>query len=98
MDGAYLSFHGLSIDCIDRHEPNSPARRNAYKRILRTTNNEFGFDYLRDNMSRETEELVQRGHHYAMVDEVDSVLIDEARTLWLFPALCLVAMSMSFTI
>jgi preprotein translocase subunit SecA len=74
-------FHGLSVDCIDKHEPNSTARRNAYKAdITYGTNNEFGFDYLRDNMARETEELVQRKHHYAMVDEVDSVLIDEART------------------
>ncbi len=74
-------FHGLKVDCIDRHEPNSTERRNAYQAdIIYGTNNEFGFDYLRDNMSRETNELVQRGHHYAMVDEVDSVLIDEART------------------
>lgn len=74
-------FHGLSVDCIDKHEPNSFARRNAYQAdITYGTNNEFGFDYLRDNMARETEELVQRGHHFAMVDEVDSVLIDEART------------------
>lgn len=79
--GPLFQFHGLSIDCIDKHEPNSIARRNAYKAdITYGTNNEFGFDYLRDNMARETEELVQRGHHYAMVDEVDSVLIDEART------------------
>ena len=76
-----FQFHGLNIDCIDRHEPNSVERRNAYKAdITYGTNNEFGFDYLRDNMAREPEELVQRGHHYAMVDEVDSVLIDEART------------------
>jgi preprotein translocase subunit SecA len=76
-----FQFHGISIDCIDKHEPNSVARRNAYKAdIVYGTNNEFGFDYLRDNMAREPEELVQRGHHYAMVDEVDSVLIDEART------------------
>jgi len=74
-------FHGLTIDCIDKHEPNSLARRNAYKAdITYGTNNEFGFDYLRDNMARNPEELVQRGHHFAMVDEVDSVLIDEART------------------
>ncbi len=74
-------FHGLTVDCIDKHEPNSNARRNAYKAdITYGTNNEFGFDYLRDNMSRDPEELVQRKHHYAMVDEVDSVLIDEART------------------
>jgi preprotein translocase subunit SecA len=76
-----FQFHGLSIDCIDKHEPNSIARRDAYRAdICYGTNNEFGFDYLRDNMSKETAELVQRGHHYAMVDEVDSVLIDEART------------------
>lgn len=74
-------FHGLTVDCIDKHEPNSNARRNAYKAdITYGTNNEFGFDYLRDNMARDPEELVQRKHHYAMVDEVDSVLIDEART------------------
>jgi preprotein translocase subunit SecA len=74
-------FHGLKVDCIDKHEPNSQARRNAYKAdITYGTNNEFGFDYLRDNMARDPEELVQRKHHYAMVDEVDSVLIDEART------------------
>ncbi|MEX1241516.1 MAG: preprotein translocase subunit SecA, partial [Cyclobacteriaceae bacterium] len=74
-------FHGLTVDCIDKHEPNSQARRNAYRAdITYGTNNEFGFDYLRDNMARDPEELVQRKHHYAMVDEVDSVLIDEART------------------
>lgn len=76
-----FQFHGLTVDCIDKHEPNSLARRNAYQAdITYGTNNEFGFDYLRDNMARDPEELVQRGHHYAMVDEVDSVLIDEART------------------
>ncbi len=76
-----FQFHGLTIDCIDKHEPNSAARKNAYQAdITYGTNNEFGFDYLRDNMTKETDELVQRGHHYAMVDEVDSVLIDEART------------------
>jgi preprotein translocase subunit SecA len=76
-----FEFHGLRVDCIDKHEPNSAARRSAYQAdITYGTNNEFGFDYLRDNMSRETGELVQRSHHYAMVDEVDSVLIDEART------------------
>lgn len=76
-----FEFHGLTIDCIDKHEPNSDARRKAYHAdITYGTNNEFGFDYLRDNMSRDPEELVQRKHHYAMVDEVDSVLIDEART------------------
>jgi len=79
--GPLFQFHGLTIDCIDKHEPNSQARRNAYQSdITYGTNNEFGFDYLRDNMAHETEELVQRGHHYAMVDEVDSVLVDEART------------------
>ena len=79
--GPIFQFHGLTIDCIDKHEPNSLARRNAYLAdITYGTNNEFGFDYLRDNMARDPEELVQRGHHYAMVDEVDSVLIDEART------------------
>jgi len=76
-----FQFHGLTVDCIDKHEPNSIARRNAYRAdITYGTNNEFGFDYLRDNMARDPEELVQRTHHYAMVDEVDSVLIDEART------------------
>jgi len=79
--GPLFQFHGLNVDCIDKHEPNSVERRNAYKAdITYGTNNEFGFDYLRDNMARDPEELVQRGHHYAMVDEVDSVLIDEART------------------
>ena len=74
-------FHGLTVDCIDKYEPNSPARRKAYQAdITYGTNNEFGFDYLRDNMARDPHELVQRRHHYAMVDEVDSVLIDEART------------------
>jgi preprotein translocase subunit SecA len=76
-----FQFHGLQVDCIDKHEPNSIARRNAYKAdITYGTNNEFGFDYLRDNMAKDPADLVQRGHHYAMVDEVDSVLIDEART------------------
>ena len=76
-----FQFHGLTIDCIDKHEPNSLERRNAYRAdVTYGTNNEFGFDYLRDNMARDPEELVQRGHHYAMVDEVDSVLVDEART------------------
>lgn len=79
--GPLFQFHGLTIDCIDKHQPNSEARRNAYRAdITYGTNNEFGFDYLRDNMSREVDELVQRKHHYAMVDEVDSVLIDDART------------------
>ena len=76
-----FEFHGMAVDCIDRHQPNTVARRNAYKADLTYgTNNEFGFDYLRDNMSRTPEELVQRKHHFAMVDEVDSVLVDDART------------------
>ncbi|QHW00506.1 preprotein translocase subunit SecA [Spirosoma endbachense] len=76
-----FEFHGLRVDCIDKHQPNSVARKHAYLAdITYGTNNEFGFDYLRDNMARETGELVQRKHHYAMVDEVDSVLIDDART------------------
>jgi len=76
-----FQFHGISIDCIDKHQPNSEQRRQAYMAdITYGTNNEFGFDYLRDNMAREPEELVQRRHHFAMVDEVDSVLVDEART------------------
>ena len=79
--GPLYEFHGLSVDCIDRHQPNSPARRKAYAAdITFGTNNEFGFDYLRDNMAHSTEDLVQRKHHYAIVDEVDSVLIDDART------------------
>jgi preprotein translocase subunit SecA len=76
-----FELHGLTVDCIDLHEPNSEERRRAYQAdITYGTNNEFGFDYLRDNMSRSPEELVQRKHHYAMVDEVDSVLVDDART------------------
>jgi len=76
-----FQFHGLKVDCIDKHEPNSEARRQAYKcDIIYGTNNEFGFDYLRDNMSREVDELVQGKHHFTMVDEVDSVLVDDART------------------
>ena len=79
--GPLFEFHGISVDCIDKHEPHSPGRVNAYKAgITYGTNNEFGFDYLRDNMAKEPDELVQRKHHFAMVDEVDSVLIDEART------------------
>jgi len=79
--GVLFEFHGLKVDCIDRHEPNSDERRNAYLAdITYGTNNEFGFDYLRDNMSRTPDELVQRKHNYAIVDEVDSVLIDDART------------------
>ncbi|PWK75317.1 preprotein translocase subunit SecA [Mucilaginibacter oryzae] len=79
--GPLYEFHGLSVDCIDKHEPNSEARRAAYMAdITFGTNNEFGFDYLRDNMTRSPEELVQRKLHFAMVDEVDSVLVDDART------------------
>ncbi len=79
--GPLYEFHGLSVDCIDRHQPNSSGRREAYKAdITFGTNNEFGFDYLRDNMAVEASHLVQRKHHFAIVDEVDSVLIDEART------------------
>ncbi|MDB4925636.1 preprotein translocase subunit SecA [Mucilaginibacter sp.] len=79
--GPLYEFHGLSVDCIDKHEPNTEERRAAYLAdITFGTNNEFGFDYLRDNMTRSPEELVQRKLHYAMVDEVDSVLIDDART------------------
>ena len=76
-----FQFHGLSVDCIDKHEPNSDDRRQAYLAdITYGTNNEFGFDYLRDNMCRDISELVQRKHNFAIVDEVDSVLIDDART------------------
>ncbi|MEI6766040.1 MAG: preprotein translocase subunit SecA [Bacteroidota bacterium] len=79
--GVLYQFHGLSVDCIDRHEPNSDERRKAYLAdISFGTNNEFGFDYLRDNMSRSPEELVQRPHNFSIVDEVDSVLVDDART------------------
>nr|MDQ3049124.1 preprotein translocase subunit SecA [Bacteroidota bacterium] len=80
-NGPLFEFHGLSVDCIDKHEPNSEERRQAYLAdITFGTNNEFGFDYLRDNMARSPEDLVQRPHNYAIVDEVDSVLIDDART------------------
>ncbi|MBQ6291965.1 MAG: preprotein translocase subunit SecA, partial [Bacteroidales bacterium] len=79
--GPLYMFHGLSVDCIDKHQPNSDARKRAYNcDITFGTNNEFGFDYLRDNMAVNSEDLVQRKHHYAIVDEVDSVLIDDART------------------
>ncbi|MGE4540744.1 MAG: preprotein translocase subunit SecA [Bacteroidales bacterium] len=79
--GAIYEFLGLTVDCIDKHEPNSAARRKAYLAdITYGTNNEFGFDYLRDNMTGNPDELVQRKHHYTIVDEVDSVLIDDART------------------
>src|SRR6476661_8882582 len=80
-NGPIFEWLGLRVDCIDKHEPNSDARRNAYNAdITYGTNNEFGFDYLRDNMVHTPEEMVQRKHHFAMVDEVDSVLIDDART------------------
>jgi len=84
-DAAWMApmfeFHGLSVDCIDHHQPNSDARRKAYNSdITYGTNNEFGFDYLRDNMSHSPNDLVQRPHNYAIVDEVDSVLVDDART------------------
>ena len=79
--GPLYQFHGLSVDCIDKHQPNSEARRQAYLAdITFGTNNEFGFDYLRDNMATSPKDLVQRKHNYAIVDEVDSVLIDDART------------------
>ncbi len=79
--GPLYMFHGLSVDCIDKHQPNSDARRKAYLAdITFGTNNEFGFDYLRDNMATDPKDLVQRAHNYAIVDEVDSVLIDDART------------------
>jgi len=79
--GPLYEFHGMSVDCIDRHQPNSDARRKAYLAdVTFGTNNEFGFDYLRDNMAVSPVDLVQRKHHYAIVDEVDSVLIDDART------------------
>ncbi|MCF0175570.1 MAG: preprotein translocase subunit SecA [Bacteroidales bacterium] len=79
--GPLYQFHGLSVDCIDKHSPNSEARRSAYAcDVTFGTNNEFGFDYLRDNMATSMKDLVQRKHHFAIVDEVDSVLIDDART------------------
>ena len=80
-NGPIFEWLGLTVDCIDRHQPNSEERRKAYQAdITYGTNNEFGFDYLRDNMVHNPGEMVQRKHHYAMVDEVDSVLIDDART------------------
>ena len=84
-DSAWMApifqFHGLSVDCIDYYKPNSVERKNAYNAdITYGTNNEFGFDYLRDNMAHSTDDLVQKPHHYAIVDEIDSVLIDDART------------------
>lgn len=79
--GPIFEFHGLAVDCIDKHQPNSESRRKAYQAdVTYGTNNEFGFDYLRDNMAISPNDLVQRKHHYAIVDEVDSVLIDDART------------------
>ncbi len=79
--GPLYMFHGLSVDCIDKHQPNSEARKKAYScNITFGTNNEFGFDYLRDNMATSMNDLVQKKHHFAIVDEVDSVLIDDART------------------
>ena len=76
-----FEFHGLSVDCIDHYKPHSQERKNAYlSDITYGTNNEFGFDYLRDNMANKNEDRVQRQHSYAIVDEVDSVLIDDART------------------
>ena len=76
-----FEFHGMRVDCVDYYQPNSEERRNAYKAdITYGTNNEFGFDYLRDNMSHSPEDLVQREHNFSIVDEVDSVLIDDART------------------
>lgn len=79
--GPIFEFHGLTVDCIDNHQPNSEERRKAYQAdITYGTNNEFGFDYLRDNMARTPEDIVQRKHHFAIIDEVDSVLIDDART------------------
>ncbi len=80
-NGPIFEFLGMTVDCIDKHEPNSESRTKAYLAdITYGTNNEFGFDYLRDNMAKSAEDMVQRGHHYAIVDEVDSVLIDDART------------------
>lgn len=80
-NGPIFEFHGMSVDCIDKHQPNSPQRRKAYlSDIVYGTNNEFGFDYLRDNMTQTPDAMVQRKLHYAMIDEVDSVLIDDART------------------
>ena len=79
--GPIYEFHGITVDCIDNHQPNSEARKKAYKSdIIFGTNNEFGFDYLRDNMAGSPDDLVQQKHHFAIIDEVDSVLIDDART------------------
>ena len=79
--GPIFEFHGLSVECIDDYKPNTPERKKAYEAdITYGTNNEFGFDYLRDNMAHNLDDIVQRRHNYAIVDEVDSVLIDDART------------------
>lgn len=79
--GPLYQFHGLTVDCIDKHQPNSEERKKAYKSdVIFGTNNEFGFDYLRDNMAGSPDDLVQQKHHYAIIDEVDSVLVDDART------------------
>ena len=87
--GTLYEFHGLRVDCIDKHEPNSEPRRKAYQAdVTFGTNNEFGFDYLRDNMAISPDDLVQRRHNYAIVDEVDSVLIDDARNHLLYRAPC----------
>ena len=81
-----FNFHGLEVDCIDRYEPHSQARKEAYKKdIIYGTNNEFGFDYLRDNMVIDKDQIVQGKHHFAIIDEVDSILIDEARTPLIIP-------------
>ena len=80
--GPLYMFHGLTVDCIDKHQPNSEERRQAYATdITFWYQHEFGFDYLRDNMATNVADLVQRGHNYAIMDELDSVLIDDARTL-----------------
>ena len=83
--GPIYQFHGLTVDCIDNHQPHSPGRKATYAAdITFGTNNEFGFDYLRDNMIGEPDGIVQRKHHYAIIDEVDSVLIDDADTSYYF--------------
>ena len=96
--GPLYMFHGLSVDCIDKHQPNSESRRRAYQAdITFGTNNEFGFDYLRDNMAMSPKDLVQRRHNYAIVDEVDSVLIDDARTPLFEPAMVMAPPSDTLT-
>ena len=95
--GPLYQFHGLSVDCIDKHKPNSEERKTAYKSdIIFGTNNEFGFDYLRDNMAGSPDDLVQQKHHYAIIDEVDSVLIDDARTPLIISGPTPKEMNMSF--